>query len=71
MPCTEFVTKSGGASELFFRCAVLISESIVEKSVDCPPTVPQYCWRTALLPPYTTVVAPSSFAIVICRAQIH
>jgi len=45
----------------------LISVSMVEKSVDCPPMMPQYsCWMS-LLPPTTTVLAPSSFVIVIYK----
>ena len=43
--------KSGGARVLFLRPAVLTSESTVEKSVDCPPTVPQYCCCTPWRPP--------------------
>ena len=42
----------------------LISVSMIEKSVDWPPTVPLYCCCTPFLPPYTTVLTPSSFAIV-------
>ena len=47
----------------------MISVSIVEKSVDCPPTVPQYSCCTPFFPPYTTVFAPSSFAIVMLNSE--
>lgn len=48
----------------------LISVSIVEKSVDCPPTVPQYCCATPFLPPTTTVLTPSNFDMVIYATRI-
>lgn len=47
------------------RMLTFTSVSMVEKSVDCPPTVPQYLCSTPRLPPTTTVFAPSSLAIVI------
>lgn len=43
--------------------------SISEKSVDCPPTVPQYLCSTPFLPPTTTVLAPSSLAMVMLKRE--
>ena len=57
--------RSGGDSGWPFSLAVLISELMVAKSVDCPPTVPQYCCLTVLRPPKTTVLEPSCLFIVI------
>lgn len=44
---------------------------MVEKSVDCPPTVPQYCWGTPCCPPTTTDFASSSFDMVTYEWRIR
>ena len=42
---------------------------MVEKSVDCPPTVPQYCCWTPFFPPRTIVLEPCFLAMVICATD--
>ena len=64
-PTIELVRRSGGDRGWPFNLVDLISELMVAKLVDCPPTVPQYCCCTVLRPPKTTVLAPSSLLMVI------